>query len=123
VVPPVTRAGAAAFAAYKAEREEASRREWEEYKEVTRRGQERRSWDGWRPDGEAGDWFEMEWEKRRREAAWRDVLGVEGAVTLDQVKARYRELAMEHHPDRGGDQAEFVRVQKAFEQAKAELGG
>jgi curved DNA-binding protein len=43
-------------------------------------------------------------------------------ATLDQVEARYRDLARKHHPNRGGDQAEFVRVQEAFEQAREILG-
>lgn len=44
--------------------------------------------------------------------------------TLDDLKAEYRRLAMEHHPDRGGDTATMQRInseyEKAFEILKAE---
>ena len=30
------------------------------------------------------------------------------------IKKRYRQLAMKHHPDRGGDAATFQRIQSAF---------
>jgi len=32
-----------------------------------------------------------------------DILGVEKAATLDQIKKSYRKLAIKHHPDKGGD--------------------
>jgi curved DNA-binding protein CbpA len=38
-------------------------------------------------------------------------------VTPDQVKQRYRMLAMRHHPDRGGDAAAFVLVNDAYREA------
>ena len=31
------------------------------------------------------------------------------------MKARYRALALEHHPDAGGDARKFLEVQEAFE--------
>lgn len=36
-------------------------------------------------------------------------------ATADEVKAAYRKLAMKHHPDRGGDPNEFVKIKEAFE--------
>lgn len=44
-------------------------------------------------------------------------LGLPPSATLDEVKRRYRELAMTHHPDRGGDGREFNRVRAAYERA------
>lgn len=41
--------------------------------------------------------------------------------TLDEVKARYRTLAKEHHPDRGGDLATMQRVNKEYAFACANI--
>lgn len=43
-------------------------------------------------------------------------------TTPDTLKARYRELAKTHHPDAGGDTAEFQLLQQEYEQALYELG-
>ena len=45
------------------------------------------------------------------------VLGLMPPVTLEDVKQAYLVRAREAHPDRGGSQQEFVRVQQAFEEA------
>lgn len=45
------------------------------------------------------------------------VLGLGPLATPDEVKARWRELAGLHHPDRGGDAAEFHRYRLAYHQA------
>lgn len=45
------------------------------------------------------------------------VLGLRPPVTLEDVKQSYHALAVRMHPDRGGDAAAFVRLQKAFEEA------
>lgn len=47
--------------------------------------------------------------------------GVPADATLDQVKARWRELARKHHPDLGGDALEFARVGEQYEAALREL--
>jgi hypothetical protein len=44
-------------------------------------------------------------------------------LTLDQVKKKYRELAMKHHPDRGGDPAKMVAINRANDALTKELGG
>lgn len=41
-------------------------------------------------------------------------LGVAENASPDEIKKAYRKLAMEHHPDRGGDQQKFQDVQAAY---------
>ena len=41
-------------------------------------------------------------------------LGIESTATADQIKQAYRKLAMQHHPDRGGDAAAFQKIQQAY---------
>ena len=45
------------------------------------------------------------------------VLGLRPPLTLEDVKQAYLAKAMAMHPDRGGDPAEFVKLQAAFEEA------
>ena len=47
------------------------------------------------------------------------VLGVGANASPEQVRERYRELAMAHHPDRGGDAAEMRRINDAYERIRA----
>lgn len=43
------------------------------------------------------------------------VLGLKPGADRGEVERKFRELAMRHHPDRGGDAAEFHRILKARE--------
>jgi hypothetical protein len=43
------------------------------------------------------------------------VLGVSPDSTLDEVRARYREAALLHHPDRGGSVQKMAEINLAFE--------
>lgn len=43
------------------------------------------------------------------------ILGVPGSATAAEIKTAYRKLAMKHHPDRGGDAAEFRKITTAYE--------
>lgn len=45
------------------------------------------------------------------------VLGLDEAATPDDVRAAYRRLSKERHPDAGGTEAAFVELQQAYEQA------
>lgn len=42
------------------------------------------------------------------------VLDLADPVDFDRIKARYRQLAMRHHPDRGGDAGRFQQLQQAM---------
>lgn len=41
-------------------------------------------------------------------------LGVGEQASPDEIKRAYRKLAMDHHPDRGGDQQKFQEIQNAY---------
>jgi curved DNA-binding protein len=41
-------------------------------------------------------------------------LGVERNATPEDIKKAYRKMAAKHHPDRGGDTAEFQKVEEAY---------
>ncbi|HEY3347151.1 MAG TPA: J domain-containing protein [Nitrospirota bacterium] len=56
---------------------------------------------------------------------WRQVLGFEPTTTpqLRYLETRYKVLAKEHHPDRGGDPEKFREITEAREQARKEIEG
>ena len=45
-----------------------------------------------------------------------ETLGVESGASEEEVKEAYRDLAKEHHPDRGGNEEKFKEIQEAYEQ-------
>ncbi|MCA9093503.1 MAG: DnaJ domain-containing protein [Planctomycetaceae bacterium] len=47
------------------------------------------------------------------------VLGIPVDSSIDDVKSAYRKLALIHHPDLGGNAAEFIRIHTFYEQALA----
>lgn len=44
-----------------------------------------------------------------------EVLGIEPCATLKEIKAAYRILSKEYHPDKGGDAEKFQRLQNAYD--------
>jgi hypothetical protein len=49
------------------------------------------------------------------------ILGLTARANLEEVKAAYRRRALELHPDRGGDAADFRGLQTAYEEALRRL--
>lgn len=49
-----------------------------------------------------------------------EILGVGKEASADEVKKAFRRLAIEHHPDRGGDEAKFKELNEAYEVLKDE---
>ena len=46
-----------------------------------------------------------------------DVLGVPRGTQAERINERYRELARQHHPDRGGDSETMARINAAYREA------
>ena len=44
-----------------------------------------------------------------------EVLGVNESSSADEIKKAYRKLAMEHHPDKGGDEEKFKKISEAYD--------
>jgi molecular chaperone DnaJ len=44
-----------------------------------------------------------------------EVLGVGKNASADEIKKSFRRLAVQHHPDRGGDEAKFREINEAYE--------
>ncbi len=55
-------------------------------------------------------------EDQRPEAF--EVLGLPLDVSEEEIKQRYRKLAAEYHPDRGGDAVRFMEIREAYEVLK-----
>ncbi len=47
-----------------------------------------------------------------------EVLGVSKDASADEIKKAFRKQAIEHHPDRGGDEAKFKELNEAYEVLK-----
>jgi len=47
-----------------------------------------------------------------------EILGVNKDASADEIKKAFRKSAVEHHPDRGGDEAKFKELNEAYEVLK-----
>ena len=45
-----------------------------------------------------------------------EILGIKPGATVNEIKAAYRKLAHQHHPDKGGDAEKFKQVNKAYQE-------
>lgn len=45
---------------------------------------------------------------------WHEVLGVQADATREAIRNAFRALSTVHHPDRGGQDADFKRINEAF---------
>ena len=42
------------------------------------------------------------------------ILGIDRSSSPEEIKQAYRRLAMKHHPDKGGNEAEFKKINEAY---------
>ena len=53
---------------------------------------------------------------------WREILGLDGRPSRDEINRAYRSMAAKHHPDLGGSQAKMAEINRARDEAFAEIG-
>jgi DnaJ-class molecular chaperone len=44
-----------------------------------------------------------------------EILGVKKGASQEEIKKAYRKEAVKHHPDKGGDEAEFKKINEAYQ--------
>jgi DnaJ-domain-containing protein 1 len=52
------------------------------------------------PNSGSGDETSQSREEAIREPTWYEILGVNSAASIDEIKAAYRQRAQQYHPDR-----------------------
>ncbi len=52
---------------------------------------------------------------------WAATLGLQAPYTLEAAKLKHRQLAMEHHPDRGGLPEQMIKINDAWAAARVAL--
>jgi hypothetical protein len=125
VVPPPTRRGSRKFTAYRLQKEGDQERDRNAFIDALRRQAEedaRREQEARRSREE---FFQAEGAFAGGNPAddcWA-VLGLRRTATLEEVKARYRALLMEHHPDREGDKETCQKIMAAYAKACRTFAG
>ena len=46
------------------------------------------------------------------------ILGLKEGASRQEIRAAFRELALKHHSDRGGQDDSFIKIKQAFEDLK-----
>ncbi|QNG28337.1 J domain-containing protein [Synechococcus sp. HK01-R] len=77
-------------------------------------------------------WRRMKWGKFAEEPQWSPLTGkvpprqsdwllldLEPGATAAEIKQAYRQLAMQHHPDQGGEQEQFIAITEACQRLLA----
>lgn len=65
-------------------------------------------------------WFSL----KKEDFSWQEGLGIDTpAPTLDEIESAYREKAIKHHPDRGGDIEIFKKLGEYRKHARAWVTG
>lgn len=59
---------------------------------------------------------------RSEPAPWWEVLGVSKTASAEEIRDAHRRLALEHHPDRGGDAARMAAINQARDAALSNEG-
>jgi molecular chaperone DnaJ len=54
---------------------------------------------------------------------YHEILGVQPGASPEDIKKAYRKLAMEHHPDRSGNEEKFKEITEAYEILTNKRGG
>jgi DnaJ-class molecular chaperone len=47
-----------------------------------------------------------------------EILGIHDEATKTEIRDAFRKLVLEHHSDRGGDDEEFKKIKRAFDDLK-----
>jgi DnaJ-class molecular chaperone len=48
-----------------------------------------------------------------------ELLGLPSSASLPEIRRRFQELALAHHPDKGGDAPTFIELTQAYKRACA----
>jgi len=48
-----------------------------------------------------------------------EVLGVNKEASEEEIKSAYRKLALKHHPDKGGNKKEFIKITESYNKCMA----
>lgn len=58
-------------------------------------------------------WLKMD-SFQRKDGAY-EALGLDSSAGRAHIEKRYRQLASQHHPDKGGNPTEFIKIRQAYE--------
>eukprot|EP00878_Enallax_costatus_P000525 GHUV01000620.1.p1 GENE.GHUV01000620.1~~GHUV01000620.1.p1 ORF type:complete len:436 (+),score=128.18 GHUV01000620.1:166-1473(+) len=56
--------------------------------------------------------------KKGNSTRYYEILGVSTSATADELKKAHRKLALQHHPDKGGDSEKFKEINEAYDVLK-----